>query len=71
MQNSVVRVDKLDKMDRLKGALSLRIAAKAGDPLYTKLIKAKKLYMAIKSKLMAKYSMKGTAAAKKVAMTKK
>ena len=62
---SMIRVTRQAKMARLSGGLSMKMAAKANDPMYAKAMKAKKLFMLYKKKIMAKYGMKGKAAARK------
>jgi len=61
----MIRVTRQAKMARLSGGLAMQMAKKNNDPMYNKAMKAKKLFMGMKKKIMQKYGMKGKAAARK------
>ena len=59
-------IDPRQKFNRLVGALTVAIAKEKNDKLYLKLIKFKKLWIAMKGKLRKKYLTKAIARAKEV-----
>ena len=53
-----------DKLSKLSGAFAVQIARQKNDPLYTKLIKLKKMYRIVKKQILQKYGAKGKMAAR-------
>lgn len=67
-EEGMVRITRQAKMARLGGGLAVGMAKKANDPMYAKMIKAKKMFKSFKKKIMQKYGMKGKTAARKAVM---
>lgn len=67
-EQGTIRITRQAKMARLGGGLAVGMAKKANDPMYAKMIKAKKMFKTFKKKIMQKYGMKGKTAARKAVM---
>lgn len=71
LKMSMTRIDRQSKLDRLGGSMAARIAKDKNDPDYKKMIKYKNLWKKFKEKVMRKYKVRGTQAARKAAMKTK
>jgi len=68
LRQSMQRVSRGTKLNRLAGSMAIKIAKEKNDPMYRKVIKFKGLWKKWSAKLMQKYGQKGKQAARKAAL---
>jgi len=62
---SVVRMNRERKLNMLGGSMATSLAKKQNDPLYAKLIKAKRKYQSYKDMIQQKYGRRGAVSARR------
>ena len=68
LKDTMSRRTRAGKLNALVGALSIKLAARANDPLYVKYSKIRRAYLTLKLNLKKKYGNKALMAARRIAM---